>query len=439
MMHFFYSRIFHMLPRPLRILLNLCLFPFFFLANMPRILRSSSHPADGLTEEHLNELLHLPVDPQADSLTASHLAYRVGAELAEDGAWIALADRIEAADAAREKTPMGRATAVLMAGGAVSRVTGAAEEGDMDAAYAALAGITHAQAAHPDRPALAAALALAHLNVAWAIRGHDYVDFTETAAMDAFVEGCETASGLLDDFNPVEYDSPLLATLRCELHSGLESNADAVVDDHTDLIELDPASPAAFGSLGRFLLPRWMGTPERLELEARRAASLTADVWGLGGYYLTLRTALRFDAGLLPCIDMDMLGAAMIDYLDRQPDQGTVNRTCAFCANLADSGRAYEELQDAAAELDKMLATIARRYLRVLHPVEWCVHLYNPCHAPDQDVLEDMDAAGHEYGTWSIAAAFREDLFAGRHVTFGPDGVTVSDPVETLEATPQGA
>jgi hypothetical protein len=109
-----------------------------------------------------------------------------------------------------------------------------------------------------------------------------------------------------------------------------------------------------------------------LEVEARRVALMTEDLWGAGGYAWVYLDALSVDPGALELLDADFFLDGMRDILERAPDQHVVNTWAAFCAVSLPALPAHRRAtREGLSRLRAALDWIQRDHLQELHPLIW--------------------------------------------------------------------
>lgn len=376
------------------------------------------------------DYLSIPVLDQSPDDRACRKAHLRGQFLARQDRWDELAVEITDADKARIVTPGGMPIADLLAYGARSDVVNGVEHALQDGLAAAEAplidGITALETVQRDyasEPVITLIVALAHIDVGWAWRGTGW----ETVVPDLNRSRCaahfDRAQHLLSPLCGIELDSPLLAAARCALLAGQRDPQSRIADDYEDLIDLDPHNHRHMRALGNHLLPRWFGSYAQLDLEARRTASRTQDIWGAGGYTWVCFDAIAADEQACAHVDVEFFIDGLRDILNARPDQAMVNLLSAYCAVALRHGLG----QCAEADLPRMQIAdcakwLIRDHLTELHPMIWA-------HAADGfdnnshvTSLARFAARGRAHALHVIADQFREDIDQGLRVTFTPEG-----------------
>lgn len=354
----------------------------------------------------------------------------LGQYLARQDRWHELARLITQADRGRSISPGGMGHADLLAYGARADVVQAAEDAVFDGATPDLSGIEAFEAIlleMPNDPAIALIVAHAHMDIGWAWRGDVSDGAIKPRNLALFQAHFARAQEVLDDFCGVALDSPSLAAARVALLAAAERPQDKVADDYEDLIDLDPGNPRAMRAMGNHLLPRWFGSYEQLELEARRTAARTLDSWGAGGYAWSYMDALVVDPAAIERLDVDFFIEGLRDILERRPDQHMANQIAAYCAiTMAPKGGAASQ-GVARTRLHDCFDWVLSNHLRELHPLIWA----QAAHGPDlatalqstQSTREVLWRHGQNTARQIIARHFHDDLTQGATITFSRHGL----------------
>ncbi|WP_412563487.1 hypothetical protein [Thalassobius sp. MITS945101] len=336
-------------------------------------------PQNALSATHSAALAAFPEVLTSSEDTARQELEARGQFLARQDRWDDLGAEIRAADQARLRTPGGAAHCDLLARGARLDVVAPVQQILSDATlmpqHAPRGGIEQLEAQldeFPDDYGVALVIVKAHVDLAWAWRGEDWQDALPAARLTSFQRHMARAEEILDRFNPFEHDSPALAACRCALLAAAVEPDVRMADDYEDLIDLDPANPRHMRAFGNHLLPRWFGSYQMLEVEARRIALMTQDLWGAGGYAWVYLDALSVDPGALELLDGEFFLEGMRDILERAPDQHVVNTWAAFCAvTLAELPAHRRATREVLRLLRSALEWIQRDHLEELHPLIW--------------------------------------------------------------------
>ncbi|MEO0380952.1 MAG: hypothetical protein AAF252_11830, partial [Pseudomonadota bacterium] len=317
-------------------------------------------------------------DPTAEE-RARDVHQMRGQKLARLEDWEKLTAEIADADSTRLKTPGGMPVAELLSYGARNDVVSAVEHALMNGRPAhdapLLAGIEDLEyilSEHPENPALAAIVALAHVDLGWSWRGTAWKIEVPARNLEAFSAHFDRAAAILSEFDARSLDSPLIASAKCALSAGRKLSNRQVVRQFETWIELDPRNGRAYRAFGAQLLPRWNGTYEQLELEARRTAGRTHDIWGAGAYAWTMFDAISSDTDACARVDLEFFLDGVRDIVRNSYDQHTVNLLLAYCANtMGATQTGNDEADYVRAQIAEAANWIVREHLTELHPMLW--------------------------------------------------------------------
>jgi len=350
-----------------------------------------------------------------------------GQFLARQERWQDLGAEIRRHDSARRATPGGSALADLLAYGAradvVRPIEAALADPGLMAAHAPRAGLSALEgvlAEHADDYGVALVVAHAHIDIGWAWRGQGWRTEVPDRHRQAFQRHFDRAGEILDRFDAFGLDSPALAAARCALLPASPEPQSRVADDYEDLIDLDPGNPRHMRGLGNHLLPRWFGDYDQLELEARRSAARTGDIWGAGGYTWVHLDALTVDPGAFLRLDVPFFVDGMRDILTHRPDEHVANLWAAFCAvTLAQPRYDAAPIAPAVRQVRSALDWILRDHLTEVHPLVWGIAA-RPGQA--SGTREDMARLGRDFALARIARHFDRDLRRGMRVVWDSTG-----------------
>ena len=364
----------------------------------------------------LRPRVEIPIcDPGPDAEAATHFRMR-GQFLARQEDWETLAQEITKADANRALTPGLRSIATLLSEGARIDIAAAIAETlarDQTRAVANILGsLDMLRAEMPDCPAIAHVLAMAHVDAA---RAWDAADVPESRACHM-----AAATALNDCFDPFEYDSPMWASVRCAVLEADPAPRSRVADDYEDLIDLDPGNPWHLWHLGRELRPERFGSWEILDQQARRTATRTTDVWGLGGYVWIYYGAIATDPGAIRRVDGELFAEGLHDILGRHGTQDMANRMAAMTGftlgGYTDPGSARRRVADC-------LGWIAQDHLREVHPMIWFRATPPDPAKPAVGGSGDPVRIGRTRALSTLSEFYAPALDSGRRLSFGPEGM----------------
>lgn len=393
----------------------------FSRSNQLRKTPGAQHDLDSLSRRII-----LPSMPVTDEEMARAAYQDLGQKLARQEMWEELGQQIREADSRRAATPGGESAALLLTFGARGDVVAVAEDSLHDGAVPSPDGINALEAIWLENPgdyAIALVVALAHVDLAWAWRNTpprgDIIE-AQRRTQDHF----DRAADILEPHCGFTEDAPSLAAAQCALMPGLGDAREGRIADHfEDLIDLDPASPRQMRALGVALLPARQGSYRELELEARRTAARSGDIWGAGAYAWVYFDALALDAGALKTLDPVFFMDGLRDILRHSPDQHTANLLAAFCAvSMRDDPAIPPAHRTVRTQLRDCLSWILRDHLHELHPLIWTQAL----HRPGDTALPSRRALiteGRQTALRAIAAQFADDITDGESIAFSPAGM----------------
>lgn len=368
-------------------------------------------------------------DPSAeDEIREKHL--NRAQHLARQERWDDLIDLIQEVDERRLMTPGSMPIADLYAYGARADVVHAAEHALLDGSPARdaplLAGIEaleHLLVEHPNSFVMGCIVAQAHMDIGWAWRGNCWDIEVPERNRAAFEAHFDRASDIMAAFCPKMLDSPLLATTHCSLLGGVASDRRLIADRYEKLIDLNPGNPRSMRALGNQLLPRWKGTYEELELEARRTASRTQEVWGAGGYTWVQFDAIVYDDEACAKLDLDFFVEGLRDILQRRSDPYLANLLAAYCSNSVGQSFSGNDLADHnRSQIAACAEWIVRKHPTELHPMTWA-HAARGfdnnlrVHSPSR-----FAASGRDDAVRIITSIFSAEIAAGKCIVFTDSG-----------------
>ncbi|SFG51052.1 hypothetical protein [Sulfitobacter dubius] len=364
-------------------------------------------------------------DPTTEEMHRDRHQYRAQ-WLVRQERWEEMAALLHDADENREMTPGGMPVAELMAFGARADVILAAEHALFDGKPASdaplMAGIEaleHVLADHSKSHVIAAIVAQAHMDIGWAWRGTGWDGDVPARNRTAFEAHFDRAEEILVPFEEDTAGSPLLAATRCALLGGSGADARMVADRYERLIDLNPENPRPMRAMGNHLLPRWHGSYDQLELEARRTAARTEETWGAGGYTWVQFDAISCDAGACANLDLPFFIEGLRDILERRPDPHTANLLASYCASAIGQAAPSEDAAgEVRAEIADCARWIVRDHMTELHPLLWA----HAARGFDNNLRvrspSRFAASGREEAIRIITGLFQREIEAGKRVIF---------------------
>ena len=386
--------------------------------------------APQLDSEALTKHIILPSLPVTDEEMARAAHQDNGQKLARQEKWQELSDLIQYAEDCRLTTPGGESAAMLLAFGARSDVVAVTEDALYDEAEPSPDGINALEemlAEHYGDYACALITTLAHIDIGWAWR-NTAPEEGGSLHLLKFKEHFKRAGDIIGAFDAVDLDAPSLASAQCALLAARRQPGNRVADDYETLIGLDPDSPRHMRALGQHLLPAYYGDYKRLELEARRTAARTGDIWGAGAYTWVYFDALALDPAAIDLLECDFFIEGAKDILMRRTDQHVTNLLAAFCAiTMAPDAKGAADLPAAArstrGKLHDFLDYILTCHLQELHPLIWSQTLLSPGLTPPLPSRRALVAKGRQTALRVIAERFADDIANGYSIAFSTAGM----------------
>ena len=374
--------------------------------------------------------VQLPSLPVSDEEMARAVYQDQGQKLARQENWQKLSDNIQHAEDCRLSTAGGESAAMLLAFGARSDVVSVAEDALYDETEPSPEGINALEemlAENYGDYACALVTALAHVDIGWAWRNAAPEGKADLHLL-RFKEHFKRAEDILGPYDGVDLDAPCLAAAQCALLASRPQPGTRVADDYEVLIDLDPDSPRHMRSLGQHLLPAYYGDYAQLELEARRTAARTGDIWGHGGYTWVYFDALALDPAAADRLDAEFFIEGMQDILFRHPNQHVVNLLAAFCAitmgpEASDTSPGNVPVERTRRQLHDFLDDILTRHLKELHPLIWSQTLLSPGLTRSLPSRRSLVTKGRHTALKVIAERFSDEITNGHSVTFSASGM----------------
>lgn len=387
----------------------------------------------------LDQQLILPSADETDEETARAAVQDYGQFLARQDRWQELSALIREVDQSRRATACAMSHADLLCFGARADVIQAAEDAIRDGANPSLDGIEALEELlfdFPDDPVIAVIAALAHIDFGWAWRGGDWPHEIPARNLRLFEAHFDRAAAILQPFESVVPESALMAAARCALLAGRPLPAQHLADEYEALIALDLLNPRPMRALGHHLLPRWHGSYDQLELEARRTAARSSRTWGNGGYAWVFWDALAIDPGAARIADLDFFIDGMRDILAMGASSGAgqyhANLMAAYAAITMDPTGLPDTAPDISRNLRRRLhATldwILSDYLYELHPLVWAqAAIGHDAHAA-LPMRKTLVRRGRLTARRTIARHFADEILKGTTIAFSPHGLRFYEP-----------
>ncbi|WP_439141186.1 hypothetical protein [Planktotalea sp.] len=384
----------------------------------------------------LDKLLVIPVskEPREEQMRSYH--FNQGQFLARQERWDDLTTIVTKEDNARRASGGGMPIAELLCQGARSDVVALAEHLLIDGTPEenrplkdAISALEDILGEYPNNHVIATIVAMAHLDIAYAWRGTTALQDTPARNLEAFDLHCKRAAQVLDAFCGIELDSPLVTSARCALLVGSPDAADRAADDYEDLIDLAPSQQRHMRALGHHMLPQWFGSYATLELEARRTAARTQDVWGVGAYTWAFFDALLVDPKSAAILDVPFFLEGLRDILERSEDQHNANLFASFAAvSIPKAAQRCTDDLAASAALESIHTAaqwILSDHLHELHPLIWGHAMEG---FDNQARIASIDALfkqGQEKANQVFVNFFGDQMLKGNALIFTPQGLYV--------------
>lgn len=402
----------------------------------PGAVRSGDAASDAPAQRQSAEVLHIPSPVVSGEEDARDIHRQHGQFLARQDRWDDLVAEMARADAARDTTPAGMPVAELLCFGARADVVMAVEHAlsDENAAgttplISGIEALEHMLADHPACAFRAATVAQAHMDIGWTWRGTVTDAQVPEGNREAFEAHFDRAAEILRSYRQHSSRSPLIRAAFCALHGRGTGTTDDLVRDYETLIDLHPDNPAPMRSLGAYLSPRWFGSHERLELEARKTAARLTPDWGAGGYTWVMMDALADDDNACAQLDLEFFIEGLHDILDRRPDQHTVNLLAAWCAvSLGRQMSGHTRADTTRKAVAGCCDWIVRGFMTEMHPLIWA----HAAQGFDNNISigspRRFASAGETVALRTIRSVFDTEISAGKRISFTADG-PVTAPV----------
>ena len=404
-------------------------------ARQPKRLKNSKN-LNLSAQPDLEKLLVIPVSEEPHEEQLRSYYFNQGQFLSRQERWEDLTTLISEEDKNRRASGGGMPIAELLCQGARSDVVALAEHLLIDGAPEENRPLTEAISAlenilgdFPKNHVIATIVAMAHLDIGWAWRGTSAANETPARNLEAFDLHCRRAQQVLDPFCGIELNSPLVTSARCALLVGTPDAQDRVADDYEDLIDLAPNQQRHMRALGHHMLPQWFGSYATLELEARRTAARTQDVWGAGAYTWVYFDALLVDPNCASALDVPFFLEGIRDILERSEDQHNANLFASFAAvSIPSVAKKFaDDIATASAleQIQKSAQWIMSDHLHELHPLIWGHAMEG---FDNQARIASIDALfkqGREKANQVFVNIFGDQMLKGNALIFTPQGLYV--------------
>lgn len=380
------------------------------------------------------DVLSIPVLEDNPEASARYKAQNRGQFLARQDRWDDLTGEVRRADQTRAKTPGGMPIADLLLYGAradaVSAVEHALIDGTPPKGAPLLDGISafeELREEYPDDPYITLIVAQTHIDLAWAWRGAGWEATIPKPNRRAYIAHMERAQALLATYEGSTLGSPALAAARCTLTAGLPRSLAKddrrLADQYEVLIDLDPGNQRHMRAMGNHMLPRWSGSYDRLELEARRTAGRTHDIWGHGGYTWVYFDAIAVDDEACAQVDVEFFIDGLRDIIRLRPDQEMANLLASYCAVAIHHGLGANEQADLnRIQIAACAKWLIREHLTEVYPLIWAHAAEGFDNNTRVTSVSRFAARGKADALHAITEHFQDEIEAGRRIIFTPRG-----------------
>lgn len=219
--------------------------------------------------------------------------------------------------------------------------------------------------------------------VGYIYRGCDTIDNVSEKNIVRFADHYEQADALLDPYKGLK--SPLLHRSRVSLFAGLNGGQKLLAERFQELVDTDPKDMSIYGERVWFLLPRWGGSWEQIELLARKCYAEDVNGFGSAMYAYIILKAAQEDLEMSSYWDDELFEQGMRD-LAATGDQILVNLILGFIyeSNYKTVETMYgQEVHLEKPNWDSVRSFIIRNNLHEVHTEVWC---------SDEDFFEMSDA-----------------------------------------------
>ncbi|UWR24133.1 hypothetical protein K3756_06650 [Sulfitobacter sp. S190] len=278
-------------------------------------------------------------------------------------------------------------------------------------------------AEHPADHVISCIVAQAHMDMAWAWRGIGWDVEIARRNREAFEAHFERARDILATVTRHAATSPLVAGTICGLLGSGSETQRIIADRYETLIDLNPHNTGPFRALGTHMLPRWHGSYQGLELEARRTAVRTRSIWGAGGYAWVMFDAISADDEACARLDLPFFVEGLHDILKRRRDPHTANLLAAYCANTMGHACSGNDSADyVRVQIADCANWIVREHLTELHPMIWAHAAEGFANNLRVSSPSRFANSGQEDAMRIIAGLFQTEIENGKRIVFTEKG-----------------
>lgn len=350
-------------------------------------------------------------------------------ELAEDRDWQSLAELLEEWDDARAACASNRRlTHVALY--AVTRALAGGARDPYDCSPMAQTRIPENTGlellslamASPRSHGMAALAATVLVHQCWDLRGQDTADMVPDSHYMRMDRMIDKAMSLLEAAGVDTRGSGMLATLRLSCLPFLGDPESMIPDWLEVAVKADPGDGEPASIIGNFMLPRWFGDYEDIEISARKVAAWSSDTMGMAGYALVYLSALEMAEEPLYFVDVDLFCTAIEDLVKHRGH--SADHLPHISQTLYRLSQVHAPRGMPEDEVAQWQETTHRLYLLSLSVLE---HHLTAIHAPSWQ-------GGLNGALDMISLAMGRELEDGADLVVGPKGIAAILP----EAPPEG-
>ncbi|MEP2137957.1 MAG: hypothetical protein ABJI41_00515, partial [Erythrobacter sp.] len=285
--------------------------------------------------------------------------------MADAGDWETLSEEIDAAESTLKASDGQLRDYGHMSWGARSELNDILEVMDPEHCQKKLAAIVSriedAANASPQNHVLATLAARTHLDIGWAWRGDGFADSVSDLEWSHMNQHYDAAEKWLTPFTQGGITSPMVAHA-AHIHARHLGDHGRQMRAIYDMWrQLDPGNPMMYQEHGFHLLPRWFGSYQELEMEARKAAAATVGTAiGAAPYAWMLNSLIECEPEALSIVDQEFFVDSVADMVTLTPDASEANTVLRDYSEIWLS----RSLFDPAGESQQNIKALAERVCR---------------------------------------------------------------------------
>lgn len=390
----------------MRILLGILLFPVIAAYAIIAVFRMhKDDPFKDMDPEKVDALVKISTrEAAANPKDAIELRAR---KLADRGDWQTLSDEMHSAERTLRSSDGTTRDYGWMSFGARSELNDILEQMDPEHCQKKISEITArfeaAANANPNDHMLSTLVARLHLDIGWAWRGDGYADSVTALEWSHMHQHYEAAEKWLARFTEDGITSPYVAHAAHILARHLGDDGRQMRKIYDVWRTLDPGNPNMYAEHAFHLLPRWFGSYQELETEARKAAASTMGTpIGAAPYAWMLQTLIDCEPEALAIVDQEFFLESISDIVRLAPDATGANSILREYSELWLSRGIFETDEQNMQQVRNLAENVCRQVAR------------NHLSAIDLSVWQGKAMSAKN----TIAALFGDDIDAGRILDF---------------------